>query len=618
MRRLLLCLIPLLASVLAGHAATVNTTPSQGLASALSQLRGGDTLVVGCGTYNEVVNAGTIPSGSASAPTILRAAQKRCAIVQPAFGTSRLLSIGENGARQQFITIDGLVFDGSSTGSSIAAVVIEGAAGSSDITFENNEIRNLKGNPSGMSTAFAIMYGTTPNTVIRGTAIHDIGLGDTTQSDGWGYGIYLSGKQLTFENNELYNISGFAVHGFNQNNPDISDNIVRNNYMHDTGGALLLCHSRNQIYNNVLARMSTGPACQANSAQCGGILLGGSCTGTPSTNNQVYNNTIVGSRGECIRNSFSGGTSTSGNVIRNNICWQNSQDVVTNSGGNTVDHNLLGQDPKFVQTITTASPATAFQLQQGSPAINAGVVTPAITTDMGGQARSQGGQQDLGAWEYGGGSVVPPEPQPGAAPIAWWKFDEGQGQRAADASGNGHTLTWTTNPGPAWATALQCDGTNNGASTAAGDVIPITRAYTWAMWFASRVRPSLGGSDQQIFYKGEQFGFFWSSNDNCCVTGASHRLAGGGYIESPRITQALTAGQVYHIAGTWDGQTVRLYLDGEEQASRAAPSIFAQGAGLQVCNPSSSPVVGSLGDLKFWDRALTAAEIRAEAATPPR
>lgn len=389
-QRVLWSLIALVLWHSGAQAATMQTSPGQ-LTTSLNSLHGGDELVLACGTYNAVIPAGAIPSGSAGAPTIIRAATPRCAILQPTFGTSRIVSLGE-GVEQHDITLDGLVLDGSSTGASIAALAINGQAGSRNLTITNVEIRNLHGTASGMSTAFGIHYGwfaSDAGIVIRNSSIHDIGLGDTTSSDGWGYAIYLSAAYLTFENNEISNTSGFAIHGY-AGGGDVSHNIIRNNYIHDTGAAVLLCHNQNQIVGNILARVSAGgPACQANQAMCGGIMVGGACSGVPATGNQVVNNTIYASRGACIRLSFDGGTSTSGNTIRDNICYQNGDDVVSNAAGNTVDHNLLGTDPQFVNAAQAD-----YRLQPTSPARGTGVAAPVMVS-------GQNTPPDIGACPYG-------------------------------------------------------------------------------------------------------------------------------------------------------------------------------------------------------------------------
>jgi hypothetical protein len=97
-------------------------------------------------------------------------------------------------------------------------------------------------------------------------------------------------------------------------------------------------------------------------------------------------------------------------VVRNNIFSQNSVPIKLLSGSEaqfTIDHNLfygsggtygtnpvIG-DPKFVNPD-----GADFQLQGGSPAIDAGSPLNAPNSDFAGNARPRGAGYDIGAYEY--------------------------------------------------------------------------------------------------------------------------------------------------------------------------------------------------------------------------
>src|SRR5262249_24205718 len=141
------------------------------------------------------------------------------------------------------------------------------------------------------------------------------------------YGIY-GGAFSTIEDNEFYNISGYTIHMYSSGGGQ-DNGTLRHNYFHDTAGPVLVgCGgSGNQVYGNVLYRVGrlfsdTTPDRGA------GLIFGGNCAGTPTSNNVAYNNTIVDSRGACIALSYAGGVEANGNVVRNNICWKNDVDGV--------------------------------------------------------------------------------------------------------------------------------------------------------------------------------------------------------------------------------------------------------------------------------------------------
>jgi hypothetical protein len=74
-----------------------------------------------------------------------------------------------------------------------------------------------------------------------------------------------------------------------------------------------------------------------------------------------------------------------------------------------------------------------------------------------------------------------------------------------------------------------------------------------------------------------------------------------------------------HLAATYDGSTVRLYVNGEEAASRAAGGrLFTSDGPLRIGGDSlyAEWFAGLVDDVRVYDRPLDAAEIRADAAAP--
>ena len=83
-------------------------------------------------------------------------------------------------------------------------------------------------------------------------------------------------------------------------------------------------------------------------------------------------------------------------------------------------------------------------------------------------------------------------------------------------------------------------------------------------------------------------------------------------------TDDFTAGQWYYVAATYDGTTLKLYVDGVEKASTTAQSgaiVYPTLASSQFQIGSykdsneDNRLDGSMQDLSIWDRALTSAEI---------
>ena len=94
----------------------------------------------------------------------------------------------------------------------------------------------------------------------------------------------------------------------------------------------------------------------------------------PSENNLVYNNTLISSNISISDWSNDGEQNMTGTVLENNI--YTAYTVYTQAGKYyTASNNLADTtNPQFADPTLLD-----FQLQSGSPAINAGMVIPAIT-----------------------------------------------------------------------------------------------------------------------------------------------------------------------------------------------------------------------------------------------
>ena len=159
--------------------------------------------------------------------------------------------------------------------------------------------------------------------------------------------------------------------------------------------------------------------------------------------------------------------------------------------------------------------------------------------------------------------------------VAHWRFDETSGTIAHDASGNGHDGTITGNP--KWGAgkiggALEFDGTENVVELGAFDVVG--PSITIAAWLKPK---GFGISDGRILTKADE----WSENNHWWMFST---IAEAGEIRlrfrlkttDGQSTTTLIAssgvlevGEWQHAAATWDGTTMRLYLNGEEVGSTA-------------------------------------------------
>lgn len=101
----------------------------------------------------------------------------------------------------------------------------------------------------------------------------------------------------------------------------------------------------------------------------------------------------------------------------------------------------------------------------------------------------------------------------------------------------------------------------------------------------------------------------------------------GNVVQSPSVSPtAIWDGNFHFIAGTYDGTTVHFYLDGQEVGSGTAASGTVQygtsfNSGELLLGdlndtPSSANYVGLLDEVKFYNTALSLADVQADAFQP--
>ena len=205
--------------------------------------------------------------------------------------------------------------------------------------------------------------------------------------------------------------------------------------------------------------------------------------------------------------------------------------------------------------------------------------------------------------------VKPGADEPGL--IAWWAFDEDDdGPAALDWSGHrlGGTIVGARRAVGIDGRALVCDGGT--VLVPAADLLSPAAAITvecWVKtdrarqpnaWLVNRVLPSATSAGYRLGIVGGKpcFEIPWTS--------FSHHL---------EAAEQLPTGRWVHLAGTFDGQTMKIYVNGRERGRLARPGpIHATAAHLCLGNYElGHPAffIGLLDEVKIFDRALGEAEI---------
>ena len=202
--------------------------------------------------------------------------------------------------------------------------------------------------------------------------------------------------------------------------------------------------------------------------------------------------------------------------------------------------------------------------------------------------------------------------------VAAYSFDGGTGTSLADLSGNSNGGTIS---GAAWTTghaggALSFDGVNDIVNVPDSSSLDVTQVTVEA-W----VRPtSLGGQWRTVALKEKTGQMAYALYAGTNAGGASGHVNVSGssdvFVQNASIlpTNAWT-----HLASTYNGSKIRLYANGVQVASKAVTGpIVITGQALKIGGNTvwDEWFAGKIDDLRIYNRALTAAQINTDMATP--
>lgn len=202
--------------------------------------------------------------------------------------------------------------------------------------------------------------------------------------------------------------------------------------------------------------------------------------------------------------------------------------------------------------------------------------------------------------------------------VAYWKFDEGKGEIASDATLNRNNATLE---GPTWVEgrynfAVQLDGLDDYIRVADGDSLNLGDQFTIAAWVSLS---KVGEGRQTLVQKAASYTFYvqWTADLLALIIGDGERRVG---LLSDRGLG--TAGEWHHVAVTFsydadDGQgRVLFYINGQpagEDFVTLAPSAGSGhlniGRRAATAEEPKFHLNGALDELFIYDRALSSPEI---------
>ncbi|MHC4242714.1 MAG: LamG-like jellyroll fold domain-containing protein [Planctomycetota bacterium] len=203
--------------------------------------------------------------------------------------------------------------------------------------------------------------------------------------------------------------------------------------------------------------------------------------------------------------------------------------------------------------------------------------------------------------------------------VGYWPLNEGAGDTAADMSGNGHD--GTLNNGATWISpgfigngAVNIDG-NAGSRVSVGDWDPgeqLTLAI-WVRWTGEENSPRTGIIGKRNGWSAETIRWF---SEVVTATGQVRMRNYTQTVSSPAGALTAFIDEWAHVAITFDGTTVIIYLNGEEVGSGpfslGMHEAGSMGLGCKQGNSNSNLEIfsGDLDEARIYNRPLSVTDVQ--------
>lgn len=210
---------------------------------------------------------------------------------------------------------------------------------------------------------------------------------------------------------------------------------------------------------------------------------------------------------------------------------------------------------------------------------------------------------------------------------ARWQFDETAGLTAKDATTNHNdgTLFNFAGDDTQWVAsehnrALMFYGSNYVEMADSASIgSSLLNRFSVAGWFKSNVPLSANGNAYRMLEKENSFFILQGDGNAAGIGNGAYSLLvkKGGANISIGIGQAIEANRWYHLAATFDGANLRIYLDGELKGTRAVAAPIDSGGNLPLHvgadytagMAAAKYFNGAIDELGLWSRPLFVSEI---------
>jgi len=198
--------------------------------------------------------------------------------------------------------------------------------------------------------------------------------------------------------------------------------------------------------------------------------------------------------------------------------------------------------------------------------------------------------------------------------VAAYGFNEGAGTSVTDASGNGNngaigTATWTA--AGKFGQALTFNGSSAMVTVNDAPSLDLTTGMTLEAW----VYPTAVGWWRDVIYKGPNdiYYLMGSSNEDTPAVGGTFAVT------EARGASSLPLNTWTHLVGTYDGGTLRLYVNGVQVGSQAQTGLISTSTGALTIGGDAlygQYFAGRIDEVRMYNRALTVLEIQTNMTIP--
>ena len=200
--------------------------------------------------------------------------------------------------------------------------------------------------------------------------------------------------------------------------------------------------------------------------------------------------------------------------------------------------------------------------------------------------------------------------------VAYWPFDEGTGKKAEDVTGNGHDGKFAG--APKWVdgkfgTALGFDGEEDHVVVADDAALAIEENITFMAWFS----PGDVLTSRRLMVKNNSIFVIFDFGNKDSID----FLVKPDNTFAESTTTDWKVGEWYHFAGTFDGKTMKVYVNGKLEGEATnnvpiAPSDLELWIGGDDFGRPTDFFPGSIDEVRLYEKTLTEAEIQKVMETP--